>query len=165
MDWDLELDGRPVKEILLQNCHRDITMLENFVNMWTLDNYSTMFLDGIWHALLLTVRLLDDPIAKGIFMRACFLLTKASSDFPVVIYMLQALPALAWRFKQQVPELALECISKLAVPPAKLQDVPLDFAIPSYDHTRRVLLTGEQVAANDMNSIGDLLSRWVKLSL
>ncbi|KAK4198277.1 hypothetical protein QBC40DRAFT_179057, partial [Triangularia verruculosa] len=121
----------PAKTILLELCAVDVHIVETYTRLWTLKEYSPMFLCSLWSVTLTLLSHFDDPRAPGLFTRACVPLRIIQKDLAAVSIVMQGMLAMAWKTKQKIPEEARPYFAGLEEKRKELgEGVPYEFSLP-----------------------------------
>lgn len=152
------------KDICIQAACADITLVEKYIEHFSLSEYSCMVVCGIYTAVMTLVSHLEDDTTHGVFSQACRMLRRMARDHRMASFVLQGVKALAWSLELPLPALAQPFLEDFGSGKEELRDIPLAFALPQAAAVRKIF---SGVAEDDLEGIelGDLLSRWSTLSI
>lgn len=122
---------------------------------------------GAQNSALTLVAFLDDPTIQDLFTRASGLLDATSRDFPMSIYVLQGLQALAWAMKMEIPPAAVPYLANTEhlLGEEELRDVPVALTIPYADAVRQLVPEDGRRWSGTGLDLGTLLSKWSAMTL
>ncbi|KAI0145128.1 hypothetical protein GGR57DRAFT_322203 [Xylariaceae sp. FL1272] len=146
-----------VRDVCLRHCRSDTELIESYIRQWPIDSLVTRQLYMSMQPLVL---LLEEPEAKDLFTRDCFMARLSAHNLKVGGFFLQATQAFAWAMKKDIPEAARPYLEGWTQDVVK-KDLPVSFAIPQQDEIRQLLEDG----GGDENAyigaqLGALIEKW-----
>ncbi|KAM0415639.1 hypothetical protein ACHAPT_013411 [Fusarium lateritium] len=156
-----------VKDLCLQCAETDTLVMEQYMQNFSLNDYSCMALCGPYNTVLTVARHLDDATARDMFSRASMILHCAAGDFPMVKFILQGVKVMAWAMGFRLPAEAKQYFKDLGSGKEELKDIPLAFTLPPAAAVREFLSGEEEEGVDSASGIemGLLLSKWSALSI
>ena len=156
------------RDYLLQCATRDVELSKRWIKKYTLADYASMNLWGLYNSVLILTDVLTKPTFHNDFVDACMMIREMSSDFPMAKFILQGVQAMAWSLNVAVPARAIPYLQNPGCGKEELHDLPLDFALPQTDTRRKMLGQGEEGGeelSSDRVGMGVLLSKWSEMLL
>jgi hypothetical protein len=115
-----------VKELYLEHCSAVCDTIDRYLKQWPAEGLTGR---GIYIAVTPLIPLLDDPATHSLFERGCCHLRLCIPNLPIFKLLLQAIQAIAWSMKKEIPPNARYCFEGLGkLDTAK--DLPLSFVLP-----------------------------------
>jgi hypothetical protein len=138
--------------------------IELLVEKYTLREYSSFSLSGLYNALLVMVYHLDDASTHDSFASCCRLLRLMINEFPVASFILQGAKAIAWSLGVPIPPQAKPFFQNLAESKDSLRDVPLGLVLPKLADVQSASTDGDETSPRVTSDISTLLSKWSAIS-
>lgn len=154
------------RELLIHHCRAAVDLLDQYVSLWPLVEYSYTVVCSINNVALALVPALDDSRTHDAFVRACRIVDASARDFPISTYVLQGIQALAWAVEARIPAAAAAYLdgASEAFADRELGDLPVALRIPYLDAAGNVAPGKGQGAAAQGAELGVLLARWSAMS-
>ncbi|KAK1961154.1 hypothetical protein LY78DRAFT_618235 [Colletotrichum sublineola] len=133
-----------VKSLTLQLCLSDTTLAEAFLLRYTIHSYITR---QVFVAMQNLMPFLNDDYAatRDLFTRLCRIGSLSARVVRMSMYLLQALQAMAWAMKQDIPAAAKQFLDpwvKLAV--QETETKPPSYAVPDREEIKALLAEDDQ---------------------
>jgi hypothetical protein len=164
-------DGLGTSGLLcLHHCKRILETSERYWEAWPADDYSIMSLYPLYHVAITLLHMLHNDQSHDLFERACALLARFASDFPLARYILQALKSVVVSMRLPLPSSLASFFHDLRLSAAELADVPAAFVLPARAEMWDMMYEeGQRSEKNGLHhmsiEIGELLSQWVESEL
>ncbi|KAJ0281155.1 hypothetical protein CBS470a_008456 [Colletotrichum nupharicola] len=155
-----------VKSLTLQHCLSDTTLAEAYLQKYTVNSYTTRQLFVTMQAL---IPFLNDGHAatNDLFTRLCMMGGLTARVVRMTVHLLQAVQAMAWAMKQNIPEAAkpyLEPWVKLAIQESETTKPP-SYSVPDRDEIKELLAESDRAVAGPNEGSGAelwaLVEKWV----
>lgn len=156
--------GTP-ESLCLQHCNRILETSEPYWELCPADRRSLSDIYPLYHAAsILLVHAASSFHACDLFGRATLLLSRYVDDFPLVLYLLQALKTLAVRLRLPLSSNALEVFRMVHLSPEELADVPTALVLPVSSDILEDMSEEGGLGAHRMGiEVGELISRYKDL--
>ncbi|KAF5018796.1 hypothetical protein F66182_9214 [Fusarium sp. NRRL 66182] len=159
-------DGMSAKRLCIQLAGIDTGIVEQYIESFTLRDYSCMACCGLYNSIITLAAHLDDPAARIVFVKASMMLRCIERDYPMAKYILQGIQAMAWAMGFELPTESRQYFKALGTGKEELQDMPLGFTLPSAGSVRELLSADDENDGSQMGiEMGLLLSKWSALSV
>ncbi|KAM5362707.1 hypothetical protein ACJA88_013903 [Fusarium oxysporum] len=159
-------NGTTAKTHCIQLAGIDADIVAQYIQHFSIRDYSCMALCGLYNSVGTVAAYLDDPAARSTFVKASMMLRQIGRDFPMAIFILQGIQAMAWASGFALPTEASQFFKELGSGKEELLDMPIAFTLPSVASVRQLLSADSGDNNLEMGiEIGLLLSRWSSLSV
>ncbi|KAH7187276.1 putative C6 transcription factor [Fusarium oxysporum] len=159
-------NGTTAKTHCIQLAGIDADVVAQYIQHFSIRDYSCMALCGLYNSVGTVAAYLDDPAARSTFVKASMMLRQIGRDFPMAIFILQGVQAMAWASGFALPTEASQFFKELGSGKEELLDMPIAFTLPSVASVRQLLSADSGDNSLEMGiEIGLLLSRWSSLSV
>jgi hypothetical protein len=150
--------GTP-ESLCLQHCTRILETSEPYWDVCPADHRSISDIYPLCHAAsMILAHSPSSQHAYDLFGRATSLLSRYTDDFPLVVYLLQALNNVAARSRLALSNKALGVCRRLHLSTAQLSDTPVALAIPLSLEILEIM-SGEGLQVQRMGiEVGELIS-------
>ena len=150
------------KDLCLSYCRNDVENTEQFLDVYTLREYSCATLCGIYNAILILAYHLDDQTTHDLFTRSCRIIRLTAGDYPMARFILQGIKAVTWDQGVPIPPAAQEYFEDLGSSKETLRDVPMGLALPESGNVRRHLADAGDTESSEKiaTDMGTLLAKW-----
>ena len=155
--------GTP-ETLCLQHCTRILETSEQYWETCPTDRRSLSDVFPLYHAAsILLVHSSSSQHASDMFGRATSLLSRYMDDFPLVVYLLQAMNNVAAHSRLAPSSNAMEVSRRLNLLTAQLSDAPVALALPVHPEILENMTEGGQEVQRMSIEVGELLSWYTSL--
>jgi hypothetical protein len=169
MDSNLLMDKlRTTDALCIQHCERILDSSELYWELCASGNRSIMSIYPLYHTAAVALKQMEDHRhqAHSVLERACSLMDEHVDEFPIALYLLQALVVVAERLRLPLSDEVLEIFRKSSMATCKLTDVPVAIILPVPLEMLTLIPTEGAPGTNLMGiKVGDLISKRSSLEL
>jgi hypothetical protein len=152
------------ESLCLQHCTRILETSEPYWEICPADRRSLSDVYPLYHAAsIILVHSPSSQHARDLFGRVTSLLSRYMDDFPLVLYLLQALNSIAARLRLPPSATALEVSQRVHLSNAELSNAPVALMLPVSSEIRETKSEGGSGVERMGIEVGELISRYTGL--
>lgn len=153
-------------EICIASCETSVVGAERYEREFHMktQGYSAMAVYPLYNAVFTLVVMLRHRAIHDLFARTCRLLAEQREDYPITMYCLQGVQAMADKMHIPIPEGARSSFSILSDELGSVKDVPISFVLPGWDDMVEVLVEDGMGYGEIGVEMGTLIAKWNVMS-